>query len=61
MVKASSPPSSRPPVGLRIAKAGHRRLRSRVTTFGISTFGAAFPNALNCSGLRNIAEHPEQA
>jgi hypothetical protein len=30
-------------------------------TVGISTFGAEPPNALNCSGFRNITEHPEQA
>jgi hypothetical protein len=29
--------------------------------FGISTFGAAFPNPLNCSGFRNITEQREQA
>ena len=28
---------------------------------GISTFGAASPNALNCSGFRNITEQREQA
>lgn len=31
------------------------------TTRGNSMFGAASPKALNCSGLRNITEHPEQA
>jgi hypothetical protein len=30
-------------------------------TVGISTFGAASPNALNCSGFRNITEQREQA
>ena len=36
------------------------RAESRMT-FGISTLGAAPPKALNCAGLRNITEHPEQA
>src|SRR5207248_11139082 len=33
----------------------------REITVGISMFGAACPSALNCSGLRNITEQPEQA
>jgi hypothetical protein len=31
------------------------------TTRGISTFGAARPSALNCSGFRNIAEAGTEA
>jgi hypothetical protein len=37
-----------------------RRAGSAITV-GISTFGAASPKALNCSGFRNITEHREQA
>ena len=33
----------------------------REMTVGISTFGAASPKALNCSGFRNITEPREQA
>jgi hypothetical protein len=43
------------------ANDGYFRRAGRLITVGISTFGAASPNALNCSGLRNMAEHPEQA
>src|SRR5580658_2704389 len=32
----------------------------REITVGISMFGAASPRALNCPGLRNITEQPEQ-
>ena len=37
------------------------RRAGKEITFGISTFGAASPSALNCCGLRNIAQQPEQA
>jgi hypothetical protein len=37
-----------------------RRTGSAITV-GISTFGAASPKALNCSGFRNITEHCEHA
>jgi hypothetical protein len=33
----------------------------REMTVGISTLGATSAKALNCSGLRNITEQPEQA
>ena len=37
------------------------RRAGREMLVGISTFGAESPNALNCSGFRNITEQREQA
>jgi hypothetical protein len=37
------------------------RRAAREMTVGISSFGAASPKALNCSGFRNITEPREQA
>lgn len=44
-----------------IARVAYFRRAGSAITVGISTFGATSPKALNCSGLRNIKEHCEQA